>query len=216
MKTSDISQYELRKIFIMRSKLIFILQLLAVLWLAGCGPKNIVVLLPDPDGSVGRISVSNQAGSVEMETPNQAVAIKDDQTVPSAPYDIKKEKINAIFSGVIAIQPEPPVHFILYFKRDSTKLTSDSEKILSDIVASIKDKNSANISVIGHTDTAGDKNYNLNLSMRRAAAVSSLLVDRGIPQAHIQATSHGEENPLIKTEDNVNEPRNRRVEVVIR
>ena len=70
--------------------------------------------------------------------------------------------------------------------------------------------------VVGHTDTAGDKNYNLSLSKRRAAQVSNLLVDRGVRREHIYTTSHGEENPLVKTKDNVHEPLNRRVEVVVR
>ena len=200
----------------MRLKQISILLVPIVLWFAGCTPKNIVVLLPDPDGSVGTITVENRAGSVEIDTPNQATAIKDQQTAPRAPYPIEKDKIDTIFANVLAIQPTPPVHFILYFKRNSTALKPESLKILPDIVAIIKDKDSVNISVVGHTDTAGDKNYNLNLSMRRAAAVSNLLVDRGVRQEYIYTTSHGEENPLIKTKDNVSEPRNRRVEVVVR
>ncbi len=76
--------------------------------------------------------------------------------------------------------------------------------------------NSPYISVIGHTDTAGDNQYNLRLSQNRALAVRRLLIHKGIIPAHIKSTSHGEENPLIKTADNVHEQRNRRVEVVVR
>jgi outer membrane protein OmpA-like peptidoglycan-associated protein len=200
----------------MRSKFIIILIVLAVLWLSGCAPKNIVVLLPNPDGSVGKITVANRAGSVEIDTPNQATDIRDEQTVPRAPYQIKQEKIDAIFAEALAIQPEAPVHFILYFRRNSTALKSESLKILPDIIATIKKRNSVNISVVGHTDTAGDRNFNLNLSRRRADRVSSLLVDRGVRRENIFTTSHGEENPLIKTGDNVHEPLNRRVEVIVR
>ena len=200
----------------MRSKFIIILIVSAILWLSGCAPKNVVVLLPDPDGSVGKITVANRAGSVEIDTPNQATDVRNEQTVPRTPYQIKQEKINAIFAEALAIQPAKPVHFILYFKRNSTALKPESLKILPDIIATIKERNSVNISVVGHTDTAGDKNYNLSLSRRRAASVSSLLVDRGVRREYIYTTSHGEENPLVKTGDNVHEPLNRRVEVVIR
>ena len=72
------------------------------------------------------------------------------------------------------------------------------------------------ISVIGHTDTAGDKEYNFELSKRRAIAVKNLLVKQGVIKNFIKTTSHGEKNPLIKTGDNVIEPRNRRVEVIVR
>ena len=69
---------------------------------------------------------------------------------------------------------------------------------------------------MGHSDTLGDKAYNLALSMRRAMAVQKLLVEKGIDEAFIDTTSHGEENPLVKTADNVGNPKNRRVEVVVR
>jgi outer membrane protein OmpA-like peptidoglycan-associated protein len=200
----------------MRSKFIIILIVLAILWLSGCTPKNIVVLLPDPDGSVGQITIANRAGSVEIDTANQATDVRDDRTVPRTPYPIKQEKIDAIFAEALAIQPKAPVHFILSFKRNSTKLKSESLKILPDIIGTIKERYSVNISVVGHTDTAGDKNYNLNLSRRRAGRVSSLLVDRGVRREYIYTTSHGEENPLVKTGDNVHEPLNRRVEVIVR
>ena len=95
-------------------------------------------------------------------------------------------------------------------------LKPESLKTLPEIITTIKKRNSVNMSVIGHSDTAGDKNYNLNLSKRRAAEVSNLLVDRGVRRESINITSHGEENPLIYTKDNVNEPLNRRVEVVVR
>ncbi|MBT6616426.1 MAG: OmpA family protein, partial [Deltaproteobacteria bacterium] len=58
--------------------------------------------------------------------------------------------------------------------------------------------------------------YNYTLSKGRAEAVARLLVTRGVQQDHINTTSHGEGNLLIKTGDNVNEPKNRRVEVVVR
>jgi outer membrane protein OmpA-like peptidoglycan-associated protein len=88
--------------------------------------------------------------------------------------------------------------------------------MLTDILSTIQARQSEHISVVGHSDTLGDKAYNLSLSMRRAAAVKQRLVQEGIDEAHIDITSHGEENPLVKTADNVSNPKNRRVEVVIR
>jgi outer membrane protein OmpA-like peptidoglycan-associated protein len=216
MKAFNTSSNIRSEISAMRFKFIIILIVLAILWLSGCTPKNIVVLLPDPDGSVGKITVENRAGSVEIDTPNQATDVRDDQTVPRKPYQIKQEKIDAIFADALAIQPEAPVHFILYFKQNSTALKPESLKKLPDIIGTIKEKNSVNISVVGHADTAGDKNYNLSLSRRRASSVSRQLVDRGVRREYIYTTSHGEENPLVKTGDNVHETLNRRVEVIVR
>jgi outer membrane protein OmpA-like peptidoglycan-associated protein len=72
------------------------------------------------------------------------------------------------------------------------------------------------ISVVGHTDTVGMKGYNYSLSMRRARAVSSILLGQGIDPSTLDVTSHGKDNPLVPTGDQVPEPRNRRVEITVR
>ena len=101
-------------------------------------------------------------------------------------------------------------------KKPTDPQTENSLEMIPQILQSISQRNSKNISVIGHSDTAGDRNYNLRLSRERALIVQQILVRRGVDQAYISSTSHGKENPLIKTGDNVEEPRNRRVEVIIR
>jgi outer membrane protein OmpA-like peptidoglycan-associated protein len=193
---------------------------LVLLWFVGvmtaCSPKNVVVLVPDPDGSVGSIMVANAAGSVEIDTANQSTAIRDAETAPSAPAEIAEKEIDNIFGDALAIQPQPPVHFILYFEKDSTRLRSSSLDMLPDVLATIRTRRSEHISVVGHSDTLGDKSYNLTLSNRRALAVKKLLMKKGVDEAFIETTSHGEENPLVKTADNVGNAKNRRVEVVIR
>jgi outer membrane protein OmpA-like peptidoglycan-associated protein len=182
---------------------------------AGC-QKNIVVLMPDPDGTVGRITVTNAAGSVEIDSANESTAILDAETAPSVPAKMETKEIDNLFGNVLANQPQRPVHFILYFEKDSTRLRPASLDLLTDVTATIQDRRSAHISVVGHSDTLGDKSYNLALSKRRAVAVKKLLVEKGIRETSIDTTSHGEENPLVKTADNVGNPKNRRVEVVVR
>ena len=193
--------------------------LMVVVWaciMTACGPKNIVVLVPDPEGAVGRVTVSNPAGSVEIDTPNQATTISDASSAPTAPSVLAPTEIDRLFAGVLINQPEPPVHYLLYFEKDATRLRPDSRKLLPDVIAAIRDRSSEHISVVGHTDRLGDKSYNLMLSRRRAEAVKDLLIERGVPEAFIETTSHGEENPIVPTADNVGNARNRRVEVVVR
>jgi outer membrane protein OmpA-like peptidoglycan-associated protein len=184
--------------------------------LCGCGKKTTIVLLPDPDGKVGHVTVSTEAGSTDITKEREATVVKGRESLPTSPKILSEAAIKADFSQVLAILPGQPVHFILYFDRESTRLTADSTKSLPKIVEMIDSRKSRNISVIGHTDTAGNLRYNLQLSRNRAAAVKRILIQKGVDSAYIKSTSHGEENPLIKTGNNVHEPRNRRVEVVVR
>ena len=72
------------------------------------------------------------------------------------------------------------------------------------------------ISVIGHTDFVGTDQYNDALSLQRALRVKDLLVKRGFPAKMIQAVGRGKREPVVKASDGVAEPRNRRVEIIVR
>jgi outer membrane protein OmpA-like peptidoglycan-associated protein len=184
--------------------------------ISGCAPTTTVVLLPDPDGKVGALTVSTDAGSVDIAKAGEATTVKSKTSLPSKPTIFSEDKIVAKFGEALASLPEQPVHFILYFKSGSTELTKKSTDLLPKILETVEERESQSISVVGHTDTAGNRKYNLRLSTLRAKAVSRLLVEKGVKKGDIKSTSHGEENPLVKTADNVNEPRNRRVEVIVR
>jgi outer membrane protein OmpA-like peptidoglycan-associated protein len=183
---------------------------------SGCSSKNIIVLVPDTDGSTGCIVVSNQAGSVLIDTPYQATKILDKKSIPERPVAMDKDDIAAVFAHALAIQPTAPIHFLLYFEKGTTTLDASSLGVLPKIIETIIARNSVDIGVIGHADTAGDRDVNLKLSTRRAGVVSRLLIERGVKPESMETSSHGEVNPLIRTGDNVTEPRNRRVEVVVR
>jgi outer membrane protein OmpA-like peptidoglycan-associated protein len=193
-----------------------LVSLFILFFLSGCAGKTLIVLVPDRDGTTGRINVSNTAGTVAIENPNQAVTVKDNETPPGKIVDMKKEEIDALFSDVLSMEPTPSERFILYFENNDVELTSDSLNLIPEILSCIKKRTPTEISVIGHTDTLGDEDANMALSKRRADAVKALLIEKGLDPDFIRATSHGEANPLIKTEDNVSEPRNRRVEVIVR
>lgn len=182
---------------------------------SGCAKKTLVALAPDPDGKTGSITVGNEGGGVAIDAPYQATYIGDAKERPTAPIDLGKEALDKIFAEALSIQPKRPAHFLLYFEKDIT-LTADSAKLLTDIMAAIRERNSTDISVVGHTDTVGSSEYNTVLSSNRARAVKDLLVRQGADSDAIRTTSHGKANLLIPTGDNVNEPRNRRVEVIVR
>lgn len=187
-----------------------------LLFLAGCGAGSMVVLIPDPDGYVGQLSVSNDGGEQILNKQNQSVQVKNRRTAPTKVTTISTEKIRTTFSDVLAAQPMPPAKFILYFLNDSDDLTMESNALLPLIIRTIKKRGSSDIVISGHTDTVGEKEYNYKLSLERAQVAYKLLVANGAIPANITVTSHGEGNPLIKTADEVAEPRNRRVEITIR
>ena len=188
----------------------------AMVLIAACGHKNIVVLAPDPDGSVGQIRVANAGGSVDISRANQATIVRDLNTAPSPPAQLDPAEVQDRFGRVMSNQPPPPVHFILHFESGSVQLLPASVQLFPEIVAAIQQRAPTRISVVGHSDTLGDKDDNLDLSMRRVMAVKQQLVDMGVDGTFMDVSSHGEENLLVKTADNVANAENRRVEVIVR
>ncbi len=179
-------------------------------------PVGLVVLLPDPDGHVGRILVSNPHGSQELSQARAATEIAGPNQAPGAPSEMDQGQITRIFGEALAAQPPLPAHYILYFDPNSTRLTAESRRLLPEVIRAIRERNSTDVSIVGHTDRTGSREYNYRLSLMRAQAVRQLIVDAGIDPSSLEITSHGEENPLIPTPDGVAEPRNRRVEITVR
>jgi outer membrane protein OmpA-like peptidoglycan-associated protein len=194
----------------------FVFIALTTIILSGCAKQTKVVLLPDPSGTVGKLTVTSDAGSVDITKALEATTIKGRQSAPSTPVILSERDVQKEFSEALQSLPDQPVHFILYFMRDSNNLTEASANLIPEVLETIHKRESENISVIGHTDTAGNPEYNLRLSTLRAQAIADILKEKGVKSSNIKATSHGENNPLIPTKDNVNEPKNRRVEIVVR
>jgi outer membrane protein OmpA-like peptidoglycan-associated protein len=117
-------------------------------------------------------------------------------------------------------QPAPPPApaprtFIVYFDFDKATLTSEGIQVIQNASDAFRQTGAARIQVAGYTDLTGTQQYNLALSKRRADAVHAQLVRDGVPDAAIEESWHGMENPAVPTAVGVREPRNRRVEIML-
>ena len=177
--------------------------------------RDVIVLLPDPEGKTGAILVSGAGDERLLSKPRQAVEVSAG-AAPGKPYVMPEDEVRDLFGPALDALPKPPVQFILYFKHDSDELTKDSIAKLPEVMRVIRERAPVDVSVVGHTDTVGDKLYNYKLSLKRARALASLLVSKGVDRSILEITSHGKDNPLVPTGDQVSEPRNRRVEVTVR
>ena len=194
-----------------------LLALFVVTMLAGCATKeNLIVLDKTADGTVGALQVSTDKGSQVLAESGTAVRIEDRDTLPSPPAPITSEESQRLFADALQVHPLMPESFLLYFKLNSNELTDESQKLIATIVAAVQRRQSKDISVIGHTDRLGSDEHNRRLSMERAKVVYNLLSAASIAESDMTIIYHGEGNPLVPTADNVAEPRNRRVEVMVR
>ena len=188
-----------------------------ILLLAGCATtKNTFVLEPHPAGNVGTVSVANAMGKGDVSGVGETVLVNKAGVAPRLGGQMDQAKIDKMFAKALAAEPPQPKVFLLYFKTESADPDKNSMTLLDAVVQEIRNTNSLDIGITGHTDRSGEKDYNMQLSLKRAQEVQRLLVDRGIPVERFNIEYSGEGDLLVPTADNVHEPRNRRVEVVVR
>jgi OmpA-OmpF porin, OOP family len=117
-----------------------------------------------------------------------------------------------------AVAPAPAIArtYLVFFDWNRADLTGRAREIIGEAAQNARRANSTRIEVAGHADRSGTPQYNQRLSQRRAEAVASELVARGVSRGDIGVTAYGESRPLVQTADGVREPQNRRVEIVLR
>tara|TARA_B100001027_G_scaffold187696_1_gene140555 strand:- start:665 stop:1153 length:489 start_codon:yes stop_codon:yes gene_type:complete len=101
----------------------------------------------------------------------------------------------------------------IYFEFDKSNLTSKSIQTLRSAVNALKENSSIKITLAGHADERGTREYNLALGQRRAEIVSDYLVLNGIQNQRITVKSYGEERPAVIGQDEQSYAKNRRVDI---
>lgn len=134
----------------------------------------------------------------------------------------------AIFDeGMKASEPEPAPAptpapalvtgpFVVFFENASARLDGTARTVLDAAAKAYAGAAPVVVVIAGHTDTVGGTQGNTLLSQRRAEAVADALLALGVPQREMALEAYGEEQLMVKTADDVIEPRNRRVEIVFR
>jgi len=181
--------------------------------LAGCATSERVVLLPEQDGRPTSVVVRQGSREVVLDRPYSATELT---AADPWTYRANAEEVRANFGDALAAQPERSASFTLYFVEGSDELTEDSKRVLESVFADLQQRKVPDVLVVGHTDTVGTDQFNDALARQRAEKIRAALIARGIAPADVVAIGRGKRELLVQTPDGVAEPRNRRVEIVVR
>ena len=195
---------------------------LAALLAAGCAcntkaPEEtpaLFVVVPAADGHIGQIAVTKNGKAHVINTAYGSQRVLADGSVEAG--RLSEAEVRSAFGSTMSALPGRPASFVLYFLEGKDELTPESRAELDRVFAELKRRPLPDIVVIGHTDTVGGLTYNDNLSLARAERMREMMVAMGIPPDRIYAAGRGKRELLVPTEDNVSEPRNRRVEINVR
>ena len=127
------------------------------------------------------------------------VSVEDDKNKTDEVYDYSSKAFMA--------------NAVVYFDFDQYTLSSKSIQTLRSIAQVMEDNKDLEITVSGHADERGTREYNLALGQRRGEAVRDYLLLNGISKNRITVKSYGEEYPLVKGSNESSWAKNRRAEI---
>jgi OOP family OmpA-OmpF porin len=193
---------------------------LGVLLLSACASRNLVVVLPEPNGHVGAVVVHSGDSQAVLSKGYAAATPSARSAHPLAAGAYDDVKIKRIFGETLAAMPQPPASQDLFFETDSLDLTPESAANLQAFLDTLKTRKAVEIVITGHTDTMGKDDYNDALSLQRAESIKGtllpVLLKYGVGADSVTAVGRGKRELLVATPDDTPEPRNRRVEITVR
>jgi outer membrane protein OmpA-like peptidoglycan-associated protein len=186
---------------------------IASLALAGCAHSSLV-LLPDEGGGHGSVAIlkPGEAGETVVSEADTRTSLDGrPSTKPLGARGLKPSE-----AALLAALPPAPKRFSLYFQQGTTEMTASSAARLAEMRAEVARRPGVDVQVTGHTDTVGSEVDNDALSLSRAQEVLNFLVAQGFSRDVMSAVGRGERELQVPTDDNVDSPVNRRVEVIVR
>lgn len=147
-------------------------------------------------GVVGGVA----GGIIGKQMDKQAQRIENE--IPGAEVTRVGEGIDIVFDEKSGV----------YFDTNKYNINAKSKENLNKLVKVFKDFPDTNIIVEGHTDSSGNDAYNLELSKKRANAVTNYLVANGIAKNRLTTYWHGETLPKYDNSTAEGRSKNRRVE----
>jgi outer membrane protein OmpA-like peptidoglycan-associated protein len=153
---------------------------LALLVLANCAPKpDLIVLLPEEDGKVGKVAVETDGGgSVLLDKAYASVTVGGGGKLETA--TVSKEDVSSVFADALAAKPAGTANYNLYYTPGNLNLTPKSQGELDKLFKDVDGRQAAEVQVTGYAYFAGPGEGGDILALQRAQKIADSLTERGI------------------------------------
>jgi OmpA-OmpF porin, OOP family len=173
--------------------------------------RSVVVLMPDDDGTVGRVNVQTAEGAQSLASPREAARLSKAPPRWRRPFELDSRTVDARFGRALAVPRELIRRYVLYFEENSVALTPESQALMPELIAVVGSAKRKKVVITGHADRFGSEARNNVIAFHRSLEIRDALIARGISAAEVAPDERGERAPAVPTADGVKEPANRRV-----
>ncbi len=196
----------------------------ALFFISGCccfvpaEPETLVVVVPSRhDGHIGAVVVSRGERRELLNTAYASATSGATGAIRHAALKPRQlDEFRKTFAAASDALPQRVETYKLYFDLASETLTPESTEMLQTVLDEVATRVAAEVIVTGHSDTLGTEEANVALSLRRAERVKELIVARGVDPKLVTAIGRGKTELEVLTGEDVEEVRNRRVEITVR
>jgi outer membrane protein OmpA-like peptidoglycan-associated protein len=133
-----------------------------------------------------------------------------DKQAQELAFEVPGAIVQRVGSGIVLTLPEG-----MLFAQESDELTSASRDNLRRLATSLEKYPNTRIMVVGHSDSQGGSERNLDMSERRARGVSDFLTNVGVSTSRITPLGRGDTEPIATNDTDAGRQWNRRVEIAI-
>ena len=127
---------------------------------------------------------------------------------------VSSVEVSVAEDSIVSYDEKPiTTNAVVYFNFDRFTLSTKSIQTLKSVVRAMNDNSDMVITVSGHADERGTREYNLALGQRRGDAVKDYLLLNGISNNRVTVKSFGEEYPLVTGSNDESWSKNRRAEI---
>lgn len=149
-------------------------------------------------------------GGAATGTAATGIARQMDKQSQELAFELPGAVVQRIGSGIVLTLPEG-----LLFAQESDELTAASRDNLWRLASSLEKYPNTRVMIVGHSDSQGGTDRNLDISERRAKAVAGLLEEMGVNRARITALGRGDTEPIATNDTDAGRQWNRRIEIAI-
>ena len=160
------------------------------------------------------LALAGCASNVKLDE----VPVEDKAGTAAAQAPAASSSVATIQAGSIpGVDPGPTgVSKVIYFDYDSFVIKADSQTLIEAHARYLRADKNRRISIEGHADERGGREYNLALGQKRSEAVRKALGLLGVPDGQLEAVSFGKEKPADAGHDEAAWAKNRRAEIAYR
>jgi peptidoglycan-associated lipoprotein len=162
------------------------------------------------------LALAGCASNVKLD--EAPVEDKSGTAAQQAPAPAATSSVATIRANSIpAVDPGPTgVSKVIYFDYDSFVIKADSQTLIEAHARYLRADKNRRVSIEGHADERGGREYNLALGQKRSEAVRKALGLLGVPDSQLEAVSFGKEKPADPGHDEAAWAKNRRAEIAYR